>query len=111
MDLSLIKYAANLGYNTMLDAAALVPRSPIDLLEVDADAMCVSFYKMFGYPTGLGALVAKKDFLLDVLQRPWFGGGTIDLVQAPGKIMVRNFNAHERFEVRSDRGCYLDPLY
>ncbi|KAF5355067.1 hypothetical protein D9756_005519 [Leucocoprinus leucothites] len=98
MDLSLIEYAAKLGYNTMVDAAAWLPCTPISLSEVGADAMCVSFYKMFGYPTGLGALVAKKKFLLDVLQRPWFGGGTINLVQAPGKIMIRNSIPNERFE-------------
>jgi molybdenum cofactor sulfurtransferase len=37
--------------------------------------MAVSFYKMFGYPTGVGALVVKKSFLAK-LQRPWFAGGT-----------------------------------
>ena len=35
----------------------------------------LSFYKIFGYPTGLGALVARKDAL--ALLRPrYFGGGT-----------------------------------
>ncbi|KAJ3575291.1 hypothetical protein NP233_g1206 [Leucocoprinus birnbaumii] len=98
LDLSLIKYAKNLGYDTMVDSAAWVPCSPFNLLEVGADAMCVSFYKMFGYPTGLGALVAKSDFLMNVLDRPWFGGGTINLVQAPGTYMIRSFKPHERFE-------------
>ena len=35
----------------------------------------LSFYKIFGYPTGLGALVARRDAL--ALLRPrYFGGGT-----------------------------------
>lgn len=87
----------------MLDAAAFVPCTPISLSEVGADAMCVSFYKMFGYPTGLGALVVKKKMLMDVLHRPWFGGGTVDLVQAPRTIITRALTPNERFEVSGDQ--------
>ncbi|KAJ7110431.1 hypothetical protein C8R44DRAFT_883582 [Mycena epipterygia] len=49
-----------------------------------ADAMTASFYKMFGYPTGVGALIAKKSFLRK-LQRPWFAGGNFehDAIGAP----------------------------
>lgn len=110
-DLTLIKYAASLGYHTMVDAAALAPCSPTRLSDIDADAMCISFYKMFGYPTGLGALVVKKTFLMDVLQRPWFGGGTVNLVQAPGKIVTLTSVPHERFEVSSETACSQSPLY
>ena len=39
----------------------------------------VSFYKLFGYPTGVGALVARRDALAR-LNRPWFAGGTVDFV-------------------------------
>jgi molybdenum cofactor sulfurtransferase len=38
--------------------------------------VALSFYKMFGYPTGVGALVAKRSALAK-LHRPWFAGGTI----------------------------------
>ncbi len=34
---------------------------------------------MFGYPTGIGALIAKRA-ALDELRRPWFAGGTVDFV-------------------------------
>jgi selenocysteine lyase/cysteine desulfurase len=71
--LSLLSFASSLGYHTLLDAAALAPTSRIDLTATPADAMAVSFYKMFGYPTGVGALIAKKDFLAK-LKRPWFSG-------------------------------------
>lgn len=87
----------------MLDAAALVPCTPISLSDIGADAMCVSFYKMFGYPTGLGALVVKKSVLMDVLQRPWFGGGTVDLVQTPNTMIKRALVPNERFEVSDTR--------
>jgi selenocysteine lyase/cysteine desulfurase len=36
----------------------------------------LSFYKMFGYPTGVGALLARRS-ALQKLHRPWFAGGTI----------------------------------
>jgi len=36
----------------------------------------MSFYKLFGYPTGIGALVARRDALAR-LRRPWFAGGTV----------------------------------
>ena len=36
---------------------------------------------MFGYPTGLGALIMRND-AVDVLQRHYFGGGTISSVTA-----------------------------
>jgi len=34
---------------------------------------------MFGYPTGVGALIARRDSLAR-LRRPWFAGGTVEYV-------------------------------
>jgi selenocysteine lyase/cysteine desulfurase len=34
---------------------------------------------MFGYPTGVGALVARRESLAE-LRRPWFAGGTVEFV-------------------------------
>ncbi|KAL0565756.1 hypothetical protein V5O48_016261, partial [Marasmius crinis-equi] len=95
--LSAIQYAASLGYNTLLDAAALAPSSQISLEDTPVDAMAISFYKMFGYPTGVGALVIKKSFL-EQLRRPWFAGGNVDVVQVPGNVVTMSEVAHERFE-------------
>lgn len=106
--LSMIEFAAAQGYCTLLDAAALAPTSVISLAETPVDAMAVSFYKMFGFPTGVGALVVKESFL-ERLQRPWFAGGTVDVVQAPGKIVTMSAELHERFEVRL-RARALPPL-
>ena len=97
--ISLLTYASNLGYYTLLDAAALAPSSKISLRKAPADAMAVSFYKMFGFPTGVGGLIAKKSFLRQ-LQRPWFAGGTVDVVQVPGAGFTMAREVHERFEVR-----------
>ena len=97
--LSLCAYAKKLGYYTLLDAAALATTSVINLTETPVDAMAVSFYKMFGFPTGVGALIVKEEFLR-FLQRPWFAGGTVSLVQAPGMVFTMAENPMERFEVR-----------
>src|SRR5690606_33495109 len=71
------------GYRVLLDAAAFVPSAPLRLDRVKPDFVCLSFYKMFGYPTGIGALVARHDALAD-LRRPWFAGGTVDWVSTRG---------------------------
>lgn len=96
--ISLIEFASSMGYNTILDAAALAPSSAISLCDMpQLDAMTISFYKMFGFPTGIGALIAKKSFLAQ-LKRPWFSGGTVDLVQVPGLLVTRASDMHQQFE-------------
>lgn len=66
--------------------------------------MAISFYKMFGYPTGVGGLVARKSFLAK-LRKPYFSGGTVDVVQCPGTIVHESSVQHERFEVRLPYDC------
>jgi selenocysteine lyase/cysteine desulfurase len=75
--LSLIDTAHALGYRVLLDAAAFVPAHALSLRAHPADFVALSFYKMFGYPTGVGALIARRDALA-MLRRPWFAGGTVD---------------------------------
>jgi molybdenum cofactor sulfurtransferase len=77
--LGLVRTAQAAGYEVLLDAAAFVPTSPLDSSHCPADFVCVSFYKMFGFPTGLGVLVARRDSLAR-LRRPWFAGGTVEYV-------------------------------
>ena len=50
---------------------------------VKPDFVPLSFYKIFGYPTGVGCLLAKKTALRK-LQRPWFAGGTITIISVQG---------------------------
>ena len=40
------------GWDVLLNVAAFVPTSKLDLSEVKPDFVPVSFYKMFGYPPG-----------------------------------------------------------
>lgn len=63
-------------WDVLLDAAAFAPTNRLTLDRWHPDFVTVSFYKMFGYPTGIGALVARRE-ALGRLRRPWFSGGTI----------------------------------
>jgi molybdenum cofactor sulfurtransferase len=78
-----IEAAHQHGWDVLLDAAAFVPTSQLDLSKVKPDFVPVSFYKMFGYPTGLGVLIARKETLAK-LHRPWFAGGTITVASVQG---------------------------
>jgi selenocysteine lyase/cysteine desulfurase len=71
------------GWDVLLDAAAYVPTNKLDLGKVKPDFVPISFYKIFGYPTGLGALIARKS-ALGKLHRPWFAGGTITVASVQG---------------------------
>ena len=71
------------GWDVLLDAAAYVPTSKLDLSMVHPDFVSISFYKIFGYPTGMGALIARKEALAK-LHRPWFAGGTITVASVQG---------------------------
>lgn len=75
-DLAWVERAQERGWRVLLDAAAFVPTSVLDLGQVHPDFVPLSFYKMFGYPTGLGCLIARREAVAE-LRRPWFSGGTV----------------------------------
>jgi selenocysteine lyase/cysteine desulfurase len=85
--LELVGLAQSLGYRVLLDAAAFVPTHALSLRTVRPDFVPVSFYKMFGYPTGVGALIARRE-ALDHLARPWFAGGTVETVSIVARMHV-----------------------
>ncbi|MEW9530476.1 aminotransferase class V-fold PLP-dependent enzyme [Microbispora sp. NPDC049125] len=81
--LSWVSVAQSRGYDVLLDAAAYVPANRLDLSEIHPDFVPVSWYKVFGYPTGVGCLIARREALAR-LRRPWFSGGTIKAVSVLG---------------------------
>lgn len=95
-DLGWVKYAQERGWHVLLDASAFVPTDKLDLSIVKPEFVSMSFYKMFGYPTGLGALLVRKD-AFDLLEKPWFAGGTVTLASV---MADRHFleNNHAKFE-------------
>jgi selenocysteine lyase/cysteine desulfurase len=82
-DLGWIELAHQRGYDVLLDAAAYVPHSRLDLSRVQPDFVPVSWYKVFGYPTGVGCLIARRE-ALERLGRPWFAGGAVAAVSVQG---------------------------
>lgn len=82
-DLGLIELAQSKGWDVLLDAAAFLPTNRLDLSQVKPEFVALSFYKMFGYPTGLGALIMKRE-IISKMQRPWFAGGTITVASVQG---------------------------
>jgi len=74
-----VAVAQKRGYDVLLDCAAFLPTNPLDLSVVRPEFVIASWYKVFGYPTGVGCLIARRDALAR-LRRPWFSGGTIKAV-------------------------------
>jgi len=83
-----IRVAQARGYRVLLDAASFAPGAPLDLGTAPADFVALSFYKIFGYPTGVGALIARREALAE-LRRRYFGGGTVDYVSMPHGLVQR----------------------
>lgn len=85
--LELVDLAHARGWDVLLDAAAFVPTNALDLRTVKADFVTISFYKMFGYPTGVGCLLVRNE-ALHRLHRPWFAGGTVNFATVQGRVHI-----------------------
>jgi selenocysteine lyase/cysteine desulfurase len=72
------------GWDVLADCAAFAPTNRLDLSRWQPDFVCLSFYKIFGCPTGIGCLLARKPALAK-LHRPWFAGGTITIASVQGE--------------------------
>jgi molybdenum cofactor sulfurtransferase len=87
----LVAHAHNKGWDVLLDAAAFVPTNRLNLSAVQPDFATISFYKMFGYPTGIGALLVRRSAFAK-LKRPWFAGGTVAFASVQGQAHVLGAN-------------------
>ncbi|KAK2589984.1 hypothetical protein QQS21_012338 [Conoideocrella luteorostrata] len=94
--LSWVKLAQESGYDVLLDAAAYLPTCALDLSVISPEFVMVSWYKVFGFPTGVGCLIARRD-ALSRLVRPYFAGGTVQAatVGIPWHSLVDNEGAFE----------------
>ncbi|GIL77285.1 hypothetical protein Vretifemale_6749, partial [Volvox reticuliferus] len=78
----------------LLDAAKACATAPPDLSTVPANFVVLSYYKIFGHPTGLGALVVRKDSIgLLAAGKSYFGGGTVEVAVADQLYHVRRNGA------------------
>jgi selenocysteine lyase/cysteine desulfurase len=95
--LSLICDAQRLGYAVLLDAAAFLPTNRLSLTRYPADFVTLSAYKLAGYPTSVGALVARRATMAR-LKRPWFAGGTVEYASVQHQSHLLSGRNGEGFE-------------
>lgn len=87
-------------WHILLDLAKAASTSPVNLRAWDPDFACVSFYKLFGEPTGLGCLFVKRTVIDTFLQNRhhdeipshhshYFGGGSVDAVLPKQQFAIR----------------------
>ena len=81
--LDLVGEAHAAGWDVLVDAAAFAPANRFDMAKVRPDFAAFSFYKIMGFPTGIGCLLIRRD-RSGVLSRPWFAGGTITIASVAG---------------------------
>ncbi|NXT76085.1 MOCOS sulfurase, partial [Zapornia atra] len=81
----------------LLDAASYVSSSPLDLGVHQADFIPISFYKIFGFPTGIGALLVNNR-IAPFLRKTYFGGGTAAAYLAGEDFYIPRKSIAERFE-------------
>ncbi|KAL4780103.1 pyridoxal phosphate-dependent transferase [Aspergillus varians] len=76
------------------DAAAIASTSPLNLSDAEfaPDFTAVSLYKIFGYPD-VGCLIVRKAASSVLLQRQYFGGGTVDMVINSPSVRVSPWHA------------------
>ncbi len=96
-----VEKAQKKGWDVLLDCAAFVPTNILDLSQWHPDFVPISFYKIFGYPTGLGCLLARKT-TLNKLKKPWFSGGTISMVSVQQEDWYCLHKGPEAFEAFED---------
>ncbi|XP_071100767.1 molybdenum cofactor sulfurase-like [Haliotis cracherodii] len=81
----------------VLDAASYVSTCKLDLKQYKPDFVTLSFYKIFGFPTGLGALLVRAD-AAPLLHKRYFGGGTVAVSDARERFHVLKPTLADSFE-------------
>ncbi|KAL4200828.1 hypothetical protein AMTRI_Chr02g255600 [Amborella trichopoda] len=81
----------------LIDAAKGCATEPPDLSKFPADFVVLSFYKIFGYPTGLGALLVRTE-AAKLLKKAYFSGGTVAASIANIDFVSRRQGVEESFE-------------
>ena len=82
-------------WKVVVDAASFVGTNPLNLSRVSPSFVAVSFYKMFGFPTGLGALLVRKD-CSKLLHKRYYGGGTVLATISRAGLHIPRPGLHDR---------------
>ncbi len=80
---SIVRHARASGWYTMLDIAKHSSTDAINLNRLDPDFAALSFYKWFGDPTGIGALLVRRPaipVLFENQRKHYQGGGSVDVM-------------------------------
>ncbi|RYR33414.1 hypothetical protein Ahy_A10g047999 isoform B [Arachis hypogaea] len=96
-DLGISSVCKNGQWMVLIDAAKGCATMPPDLSKYPADFVTISFYKLFGYPTGLGALIVRND-AAKLLKKTYFSGGTVAASIADIDFIKRREGIEELFE-------------
>ncbi|KAG6621829.1 Molybdenum cofactor sulfurase [Phytophthora cinnamomi] len=91
--------SAQARWLVLVDAAKYVATYQLDLSVYHPDFVVLSFYKIFGYPTGLGALLVRKS-ALSFLRKDYYGGGTVKSILAS-----RNFTVPRGLDDEEDESA------
>lgn len=81
----------------LLDAASFISTNYLNLTNYHPDFVCLSFYKIFGYPTGLGALIVSRRGIAQ-LEKKYYGGGTVKIALTRENWHSKRDLIHEKFE-------------
>jgi molybdenum cofactor sulfurtransferase len=65
---------------TLVDCAKYLSTKSFSLSKYPVDFIVLSFYKIFGYPTGLGALIIRNESLKLLNKNTYFGGGSVEYI-------------------------------
>lgn len=90
---SILKVARASGWYTMLDIAKHASTDGVSLNDLDPDFAALSFYKLFGAPTGVGALLVRRTAISVLMEdetprKHYQGGGSVDIMLPHTDYMV-----------------------
>lgn len=102
LDAGMCTFMGSYTLLTAVCAASYLTSARLDLSDPanSPDFIALSFYKIFGFPTGLGALIVRKSSSGVLRQRRYFGGGTVDQVTVIGgqTHAIKDTSLHDRLE-------------
>ncbi|KAH0574878.1 Molybdenum cofactor sulfurase [Spironucleus salmonicida] len=84
-------------WHVLLDVAAYIPTHKLDLNATPVSFAVMSFYKMFGFPTGIGALIVRND-AAGLLRKTWFAGGSVVMASCDSDYCKLKPRYSEKFE-------------
>uniref|UniRef100_A0A914XY45 Aminotransferase class V domain-containing protein n=1 Tax=Panagrolaimus superbus TaxID=310955 RepID=A0A914XY45_9BILA len=110
-DSNIILNLKNINPNILIciDLASLCSTSPINLSNLhNPDFVALSFYKIFGYPTGIGALLIRKAG--KKFNPTGFFGGSVDFYNVETGEYILKENFEQKFEIGTPNYHGIDLL-